>query len=451
MTMAQRPAMDTANGSSSVEAAHRSSTRAAWEVIEDARRARVTGELALTTASPVKTKIYLNFGTVYFAERETDESLATRLVLAGAINPDQLHRGALRLNGVEHLGRLFDRDATVERDEVELALELMTEQALTEIAEQEVLSSHITMYRHHSSGVVRWFASPSEVTSSSAANVAGTQDSPVVVVASADSVAPMVSPWEPPTTAAVPAPTRGVRETNFFDVDPALLDQPLPTLPPQPVSNKFVDTTTPALLQPLVTLVAAKSFVPISAPESAAEAVGERAGAGGPTSGATPAVFTAMTLTRLISSPVPITTLTTNGSVSGSIPMTNSPLTLPAEVDLDATPVPEDVAAAVRRAITAIEAATQTPAGATPLTVGPLHVSSLGQSALGAVDTGEQPIQLVTEPIEPLPAIVVPNPFTAVKPSPVGPDSVAFSDAKDPLTEARKSALRRLIDGVRRR
>ncbi len=462
MTVTQRPAMDTSDDSASGEGAPR--TRAAWEVIEDARRARVTGELALTTASPAKTLIYLNFGSVYFAERETDESLATRLVLAGAINPDQLHRGALRLNGVEHLGRLFDRDTTVERDEVELALELMTEQALTEIAEQDVLSSHITMYRHHSSGVVRWFATPTDGTPALRADATGSPDSSPVPVVAPATVAPVMSPWEPPTSAAVPAPTMSSRESNIFDVDPALLNQPLPTLPAKPVSNRTPDTTPLARLQPLATLAAAKSFVPITAPVIAAVnepveepvmvPVAEPVTRVEPTSGRVPTTLTSMSLTPMISSPVPVTALATGPvdvPISASPPLTSSPLALPAEIGLDTTPVPEDVAAAVRRAITAIEAATQTPNGMTSLSFGPLHVTSLGQTTLPAMDTGEQPIQPDTAPIEPLSPIVAAAGFGAVQPSPVGPTTSAGSEAKPPLTEERKSALRRLIDGVRRR
>ena len=133
--------------------------RSAWEIIEDVCNAHVTGELTLTTASPTKTKVYMTRGLVYFAERETDDTLATRLVLSGAINLDQLQIGAIRLNCVEHLGRMFERDATIERDAVELAVELITEMTLTDIADQPVLSHRLAMYRHHPSGIARWFSS----------------------------------------------------------------------------------------------------------------------------------------------------------------------------------------------------------------------------------------------------------------------------------------------------
>src|SRR4051794_117719 len=132
--------------------------RTAWEVIEEACHDHVTGELTLTTASPAKTKVYLTNGLVYFAERETDETLATRLVLAGALDLEQLHRGTLRLNGLEHLGRMFERDETIDRDAVELAIELITEQVLTDVAEQPVISYRTALFRQHSSGIARWFS-----------------------------------------------------------------------------------------------------------------------------------------------------------------------------------------------------------------------------------------------------------------------------------------------------
>jgi hypothetical protein len=58
--------------------------------------------------------------------------------------------------------------------------------------------------------------------------------------------------------------------------------------------------------------------------------------------------------------------------------------------DLGSIPVPEDVAAAVRRAITAIEAATLAPTGATPITFGPLHVTAVGQATTNGDSTLHQ-------------------------------------------------------------
>src|SRR5262249_25068992 len=56
------------------------------------------------------------------------------------------------------LGNLFDRDASVDREAVEVAIELITEEALTEIADQPVMSYRIARFRHHASGIAPWFS-----------------------------------------------------------------------------------------------------------------------------------------------------------------------------------------------------------------------------------------------------------------------------------------------------
>ena len=413
--------------------------RLAWRIIDEARHGRVTGELCLTTVSPSKIRVYLDSGVVYFAERETDESLATRLVLAGAIDPDQLHRGSLRLNGVEHLGRLFDRDVSVERDEVELALELMTEQTLTEIAEYEVLSSQITMYRHHSSGVARWFAAPRTVSSD--------VETPAVrVLRVADSVS-----WQPPSTELIAAqppvgagpPAGGetqdepvdLPENGLFDDGVALEATTIvefPTLPDKP-----------AAYVPRATLISGLKLTPISGQ------------------------------VKMISGAIPVTTNGHQELLDGHD---------------DSMPVPEDVAAAVRRAITAIEAATQGIHGSDAVSFGPMHVTSPGvtppivaglspapspaplpsassprpglvsltgkQTGLvSMMVTGEQPALSDMDPVDSLRPIIVTLPVGPVQPDPVveafvGSGRIAASTAAN---DARRGALRRLIAGVRRR
>ena len=123
-------------------------------MIEAARRQSLTGELALATAPT--TTVFLRDGHVYFAERATDGALGVRLLVAGALDRQQLGRGAILLNGVEHLGRLFDRDPSVDRATVELAVETMTDDALTAAAHETVAGYRMTMYRRHQSGIDRW-------------------------------------------------------------------------------------------------------------------------------------------------------------------------------------------------------------------------------------------------------------------------------------------------------
>ena len=416
MTMTQNDAMDTERHTAEPDPATVQPTRAAWELIDEARHARLTGELSLITALSGTITIYLNSGVVYLAERDTDEPLAARLVMAGAITPDQLDRGIVRLNGVDYLGRLFDRDTTVLRDVVELVLELMTEQSLTEIAQLQVLASSITMYRHHPSGVVRW----SVPVASAAAEPAG---------------AVPASPWEPPSpTASVPA-----RSDNVVDVDPASLLQPLPTLPPKPaaytghilpVVAPLVEPAVvtppaqpaaleqrpaepaPAPLPPLASISTTQSFVPIK-PITASNPV-------------VPATDTAPLFVSMISAPVQVVTPIIEQPTRDSVePASDS------DNDSDSIPVPIDVAAAVRDAIAAIEAATQSALGGAGVNFGPVHVT-----APGSADRPTMADLMATT--------AAAGPVIAAQPN-------AQSDARQPLSDSRKGALRRLINGVRRR
>ena len=130
--------------------------RAAWQVIDAARQQAITGELVLGTAPP--TRVYLLDGEVYFAERSTDGTLPVRLLSEAVLTHEQLRDGVVMVDGVDHLGRLFERQPLVDRDAVETCVELMTEQVLTDIAEQGVSSARLTLYRRHRNGIDRWYA-----------------------------------------------------------------------------------------------------------------------------------------------------------------------------------------------------------------------------------------------------------------------------------------------------
>ena len=106
--------------------------RPAWQVIEAARRQYLTGELALPTTPA--TRIYLRDGMVYFAERSTDGTLPVRLMMEGVITREQMQRGTVIVNGVEHVGRMFDADPTIDRSSVELCAELFTDDVMVDVA-----------------------------------------------------------------------------------------------------------------------------------------------------------------------------------------------------------------------------------------------------------------------------------------------------------------------------
>ncbi len=135
--------------------------RPAWQVIEAARRQLLTGELSLATTPT--THVYLRDGHVYFAERSTDGGLGVRLLVEGVITRQQMGKGAVLVSGVEHLGRMFQRDASIDRHSVELCVELMTDDVLTSAANDVIDHYTMTMYKRHANGIDRWLPTRIEV------------------------------------------------------------------------------------------------------------------------------------------------------------------------------------------------------------------------------------------------------------------------------------------------
>ena len=129
--------------------------RPAWQVIEAARRQYLTGELKLST-NPA-TRIYLRDGQVYFAERASDGTLAIRLMMEGVISRDQMQRGTVIVNGVEHVGRMFEADPTIDRASVELCTELFTDDVMVSVANTTINRYEMALYRRHPSGIDRWY------------------------------------------------------------------------------------------------------------------------------------------------------------------------------------------------------------------------------------------------------------------------------------------------------
>ncbi len=129
-----------------------------WMTLNDARERAFTGEL-IFEADP-EVLAYLDNGIVYYAERATDVSLGRRLLDAGVIDIGQVERGTVRVGDIEHLGRLFDRDPSVDRDAVAVLTETSTHDLIAELANRAITTVRVTAYRHHPSGVHRWFVAP---------------------------------------------------------------------------------------------------------------------------------------------------------------------------------------------------------------------------------------------------------------------------------------------------
>jgi hypothetical protein len=128
--------------------------RPGWAVLDAARDHRFTGELTFDVHPEVR--VYFDRGQIYLAERSTDPSLGARLVDAGALNDAQLEHGSMRIGETDHLGRLFERVPSVDRDAVLLTNELMNEECVTWLARQQVRDVESVPYRHHPSGANRW-------------------------------------------------------------------------------------------------------------------------------------------------------------------------------------------------------------------------------------------------------------------------------------------------------
>lgn len=126
--------------------------------LDVARFHAFTGELTFSVEPAVR--LYLDGGSVYHAERDGDPEIGRLLLDAGVIDSMQLQRGVVRVGDVDHLGRLFDRDATVDRDAVMVVVEGATEALLQQIANSVIATVAASAYRHHPSGVHRWFVAP---------------------------------------------------------------------------------------------------------------------------------------------------------------------------------------------------------------------------------------------------------------------------------------------------
>ncbi|MEP4649409.1 MAG: hypothetical protein ABJ314_04455, partial [Ilumatobacter sp.] len=130
--------------------------------LDVARFHAFTGEI--TFAIDPAVRLYLDGGSIYHAERDGDPSLSRLILDAGAIDSVQLQRGVIGVGGAEHLGRLFDRDATVDRDLVMVIVENATDAIVQQLANSVTATITVSAYRHHPSGIHRWFVASSEPT-----------------------------------------------------------------------------------------------------------------------------------------------------------------------------------------------------------------------------------------------------------------------------------------------
>ncbi len=129
--------------------------RPVWAVLDAVRERRFTGEVTLHLSPHVR--VYVTSGRIHLVERETDPSVEQRLLTQQLITPDELERGVVGVAGIRHLGRLFDRVPGLDRDAIELSIDLHAEQAVSEIADLIVDHITVTSYRFHPSGLHHWW------------------------------------------------------------------------------------------------------------------------------------------------------------------------------------------------------------------------------------------------------------------------------------------------------
>ncbi|MEY2445392.1 MAG: hypothetical protein QOE00_1972 [Ilumatobacteraceae bacterium] len=277
--------------------------RPAWQVIEAARRQYLTGELTLHTTPT--TRVFLRDGVVYFAERTTDGALAIRLMMEGVITREQMQRGTVIVNGVEHVGRMFDADPTIDRSSVQLCAELFTDDVLVDVANRTVRGYDLVLYRRHSSGIDRWYPNSVPLPGRPIESVVEPEPEPAVV-AIEEPVAE-AKPIDPPVEAAEPQPEAATRE------------------PMQPESNESTEPKN-QLNAPPITLA-----VPVTRP------------AGSITTAPPSATTQRMPITPLITSQLPAVASGTPAPPSVSAP----PLLAR---DVEASTIADEVAEAIKRA-----------------------------------------------------------------------------------------------------
>lgn len=225
--------------------------REAWRVIEAARRRCLTGMLVLGSTPP--THVYLRDGQVYWAERSTDGNVGVRLVVEGVITREQLMAGTMMVGGVQHLGRLFERAEHVDRHAVELSVELMTDEVLTQVAPTEVDGYRMVMYQRHPSGIDRWLPNSVEVITHlvESAHLADPHGSPV------SAAPPHLRPTFAPPAAVVTAEMPATAPSNVPAAPSAV-----PAAPAPPVAAPTAPSATAAPVAPVAPVVPVHTATP---------------------------------------------------------------------------------------------------------------------------------------------------------------------------------------------
>lgn len=126
-----------------------------WGFVALVRAEAFTGEAAVGLDPRVR--LFAVDGHIYFAERDDDDPIEAQLVSSGVVTAMQMARGVVSAGEQESLARLFQRDATIDRDAVELTVATATETLLAAVAAHPVGMPEVFPLRHHPAGLHHWF------------------------------------------------------------------------------------------------------------------------------------------------------------------------------------------------------------------------------------------------------------------------------------------------------
>ena len=177
------------------ESAIQSDPRLAWDVIESICTARFTGQVSITTAFGT-TNVYMTRGLIYFAEHSNETPIGERAAAAGTIPAELLPDDDSGRRALADLDALFAGQPASAREAVEEIVQAETERTLMEICDEPVLSTDSTMYRHHPTGIDRWFSSQhargTAATSPCETKVVVGEDDAIEVIPPPQTIPPMV-------------------------------------------------------------------------------------------------------------------------------------------------------------------------------------------------------------------------------------------------------------------
>ncbi|HYN32531.1 MAG TPA: hypothetical protein VES40_07890 [Ilumatobacteraceae bacterium] len=423
-----------------------------WMTLDEARQRSFTGEVVFEVDPEVL--VYLDNGVVYYAERTSDASLGRRLLDAGVVDRIQLERGTVRVGDVEHLGRLFDREASIDRDAVLVVTENATADLIADLANHAMATVRVTSYRHHPSGVHRWFVAQADA--QAAARHMGPEIAPVagsqLLGLDADD-GELVIQWNELADATSPLDASNALDVFVFDRvrgdDAVGLGHDVDSSSDD-VIIEFGAAETPGVeADPSIEVLREDSLVEIVAFED--EPIGHDA--------AWPDTIEQPVLPKVIdASPqvAPAFTRADNGDLRFEMPALEL-----SDNAADVDEVRDDVAAAVRRAIAAIEMATGEVPVVTALTVDLDDALAEPLQSPVAQPTGSSwvgfapPTMATSAEVMYAEAQGAPGVDQTAQPSSPAADvaSAALIDEQPSVDAAgdRSSALRRLIGSLRRK